>query len=254
MPPVRGTLPGRDAKADGQAVATREEAKNQRRGQILRAARELMRGGDVGFTMRRLAESANVSIATPYNLFGSKQAVMFALLEADLAEFSAAVEADPAEAPELLFRVVDIATERYGRDPDYHRAVLFAAYSDGGREYRSLFEGPGHRLWRDMIARGIERGELAPVLQPDAFAAMLELQLFSCVLEWVRGELSLAELGLRAHYGFALILLGVVDEPRRADLERRVASLQTRLTTLWTERVQAAATDPDSGSADRHSA
>jgi AcrR family transcriptional regulator len=226
---------GGDGTGSGRGqVASREEGKQQRRREILRAARELMRRGDVAFTMRALAETANVSIATPYNLFGSKQAVMFAVLERDLAAYADAVGARTVPAPDVFFRAVDLAAEHYGRDPDYHRSVLFAAYSDGGREYRSLFAGPGHALWRDMVAAGIESGRLRPTVHPDALAASLEQQLFACVLEWVRGELGLEELVLRAHYGFALMLLGVVArEADRTALDTRLQHAQARLLDRW---------------------
>jgi AcrR family transcriptional regulator len=222
-------------------VASREEGKQQRRRQILRAARELVRQGDTAFTMRALAEAANVSVATPYNLFGSKQAVMFAVLEHDLAAYARAVDDTAVPAPEVFFRAVDLAAEHYGRDPDYHRSVLFAAYNDGGREYRSLFAGPGHALWRGMVARGIDDGRLAPIVHPDTLAASLEQQLFACVLEWVRGELELEELVLRAHYGFALLLLGVVARSGDRDaLASRLEHLQERLVSRWTAQRDAA--------------
>jgi AcrR family transcriptional regulator len=233
-------------------LATREEAKNQRRAKILDAARDLMRGGDVAFTMRRLAESAGVSIATPYNLFGSKQAVMFAALETDLSGFARRVAGAEVDVPEVFFRAVEIACEQYARDPDYHRAVLFAAYNDGGRDYRSLFAGPGHALWRDLVARGIDAGRLSSTLQPDAFAAAMEHQLFACVLEWVRGELELEELVLRAHYAFALLLLGVVEPADvRRELATRLADLQTRLTDRWSTLLEAT---PPAPAEDRHHA
>ena len=58
-----------------QRTSTRELGKSKRRREILAAARDLMRqSDDLGFSMRTLADRAGVSIATPYNLFGSKQA------------------------------------------------------------------------------------------------------------------------------------------------------------------------------------
>ena len=224
-------------------MATREEAKSQRREQITDAARSLMRSGDTGFTMRNLADAAGVSIATPYNLFGSKQAVMFAVLETDLAHFTALVTSQDVDALERIFRAVSLATEHYARDPEYHRAVLFAAYTDGGREYRSLFAGPGHALWRDMVRQAVDDGYLDRGLEPDAFAATLEQLLFSCVLGWVQGQLSLEELLLRAHYGFALVLLGAARPRPRAALKARMTDLQRRLGALW--RAQLADQTPD---------
>ncbi|HSG89712.1 MAG TPA: TetR/AcrR family transcriptional regulator [Pseudomonadales bacterium] len=221
-------------------MSTREEAKDRRRRQITAAARTLMQKGDTSFTMRNLAETAGVSIATPYNLFGSKQAVMFAVMETDLSQYAATLAAQDVDELEVFFRAVEVAADHYGREPDYHRGVLFAAYSDGGREYRSLFAGPGHALWRDMVTRAVAAGRLRATVEANAFAATLEHLLFSCVLEWVRGELDLDELVLRAHYGFALVLLGMAEAPCRTALEARAEALQTRLVALWTAGTVAA--------------
>ena len=68
-------------------MGVREEGKNERRNRITAAARSLIQSGDSGFRMRALAEEAGVSIATPYNLFGSKQAILSAVMDADLSRF-----------------------------------------------------------------------------------------------------------------------------------------------------------------------
>jgi AcrR family transcriptional regulator len=66
----------------------RERNKSQRRGAIVEAARRLMHdSGNTGFSIRSLAEQAGVSLATLYNLFGSKQAILVALLNADFESF-----------------------------------------------------------------------------------------------------------------------------------------------------------------------
>ncbi|MFX8339372.1 helix-turn-helix domain-containing protein, partial [Acinetobacter baumannii] len=60
----------------------RDTAKAERRSRIIKAARDLIREtGDAGLSMRALAAKAGVSLATPYNLFGSKRAVLVAVLE-----------------------------------------------------------------------------------------------------------------------------------------------------------------------------
>ena len=65
-----------------------DAGKLKRRRAILDAAREIITTlGDAGLTMRALAARAGVSPATPYNLFGSKQAVLQAVYDADQEEF-----------------------------------------------------------------------------------------------------------------------------------------------------------------------
>jgi AcrR family transcriptional regulator len=59
-------------------LSKREQNKSDKRGQIIKAARELMRiRSSTGFSMRQLADASGVSLATPYNLFGSKQGIHF---------------------------------------------------------------------------------------------------------------------------------------------------------------------------------
>ena len=58
-------------------MSRREEAKAERRHRIVTAARDLIREtGDTGLSMRAIAARANVSLSTPYNLFGSKGAIL----------------------------------------------------------------------------------------------------------------------------------------------------------------------------------
>ena len=67
-------------------MGVREEGKNRRRDKIT-AGSILDQSGESGFRMRALAEEAGVSIATPYNLFGSKRAILAAVMDADLSRF-----------------------------------------------------------------------------------------------------------------------------------------------------------------------
>jgi AcrR family transcriptional regulator len=72
----------------------------KRREQILDAARRLIRAtGGTDFPMRRLAEEAEVSLVTPYNLFGSKSGVLYALLSDSLERLDHAVDVRPSAKP-----------------------------------------------------------------------------------------------------------------------------------------------------------
>src|SRR6185295_3324471 len=68
-------------------LGRRETAKAERRARIIRAARELIREtGNAGLSMRAIASRAGVSLATPYNLLGSKRAIVLAVLQ-DVRDF-----------------------------------------------------------------------------------------------------------------------------------------------------------------------
>jgi len=222
-------------------MANREEAKEERRRQITRAARSLMqKTGQTGFSMRALADEAGVSIATPYNLFGSKQAIMFAVLDADLEAYQKRLGSLRADEIDVFFKAVSLATSLYATEPAFYKAVLFAVYADGGREFRSMFGGPRHAMWKSMVVAAIAAGHLSDAVDPDAFAINMARTLFSGILEWAAGELSLPELECWGHYGFALSLLAMATPASRARLEARVIDAQTRIQQHWKKRFAAA--------------
>lgn len=222
-------------------MPTREESKAQRRRTIVAAARTLMQEtGQAGFSMRALAEQAGVSIATPYNLFGSKQSVMFAVLDADLEQYQARLERIKTDEIDVFFKAVSLATSLYSAEPGFYRAVLFAVYNDGGTEFRAMFGGPRHAMWRRLVNNARSAGMLEEAVEPNALAITLGHILFSCIMEWVNGLLSLDELEARAQYGFALSLRGMATPASTERLRAKVLSTQKRLTTLHRQRTAAA--------------
>ena len=126
-------------------ISQRERGMAERRARIVEAARDLIRAtGDTGLSMRALAERAGVSLATPYNLFGSKQAVMLGVLEADLAAFRAGLDAaGPGDPLRRLFDNVALAARFYDEDPGFYRALFTALAGAGGPELRLLFGAAG---------------------------------------------------------------------------------------------------------------
>ena len=211
-------------------MPSREEAKAQRRRQIVRAARALMKEtGQTGFSMRSLAERAGVSIATPYNLFGSKQAVMYAVLDADLAAYQQRLERLQSNELEVFFRAVTVACKLYDKEPCFYRAVLFSVYHDGGTEFRSMFGGPRHTMWKNMVTNAVQAGVLVNEVEPNTFAINIAHAFSACIMEWVNGGLSLKEMEARSHYGLAVALRGMCTpafpEPQCEPLAvRRMAS------------------------------
>jgi AcrR family transcriptional regulator len=219
-------------------VSNREEAKHKRRRQIVRAARALMQQtGDTGFSMRALAEQAGVSIATPYNLFGSKQTIMFAVLDDDLEHYQKRLAKVRVDELDTFFKAVSVATTLYSTEPSFYRAVLLAVYNEGGREFRSMFGGPRHAMWRGFVVDAIEAGYLTRDVEPDAFAINLGRSFFSAILEWANGQTSLAELDAWAQYAFALSLGGMATPKSAPRLREKAVAQQKRLLKLWKQRL-----------------
>lgn len=211
-------------------MSRREAAKESRRQSIVAAARLLVQEThETGFSMRALAKEACVSVVTPYNLFGSKQAIMLALLDADFASYRERLQKSASDELDLIFDAVAIGTVFFGREPDYYRTVLAAVYGGGGKEYRTMFRGPRRAFWRGLVDDAIRAGLLAKHVQPEAFSMILVWIFFAAILEWVSGEITLAEMDTRTQYGFALALLAVATPRSRKRLQAQTLQLQNRL-------------------------
>jgi AcrR family transcriptional regulator len=215
-------------------MSARDSAKSQRRDGIVAAARQLMRdSGDLGFSMRSLAEIAGVSIATPYNLFGSKQAILLAVLDANLTEYERALGALEADGVDVLFQAIAKMHTLLARDPDFYRSMLVAVFRDGGPEFRHMVSGPRYLLWKKLLKQATNAGVLRGDADPDAFAIATSQLLFSNILEWAHGALSIDELEARSRYGLALALLGMATPDSRETLQRELRAAESKLQQLW---------------------
>jgi AcrR family transcriptional regulator len=210
-------------------ISRRDAAKDERRERILKAARELIRDtGETGLSMRPLADLANVSVSTTYNLFGSKHAVLTALLDSDIASYQADLSNQASDALDRIFEAVRLGSRFFAREPDYYRAVLTAVYG-AGPEYRNTFRGPRRAFWRGLVDNAIAAGYLVPDVRTETFATNLVFTYLAAIMEWASGEMSLKELEERVQFGFALSLRAVAAPAAVARLDERMRLHQARL-------------------------
>jgi AcrR family transcriptional regulator len=213
-----------------QRLGRREAGKAERRRLIIQAARELIREtGNAGLSMRGLAARAGVSLATPYNLFGSKRAIVVAVLE-DVREFharfSTVKSADPIEK---IFAALDISIDFYIGDPAFYRTLWAAVFdtSDGVRE--EILNPRRDAFWRALLVEAAEAGAVAADIDLDQLQRQLELMLRSSLFTWVVGEVASERLGPLSRLGYALILSGAASPDWRGPLRARVLASQEAL-------------------------
>jgi AcrR family transcriptional regulator len=214
-------------------MSAQPSGKTQRRANILRAARDLMREtGDLTFSMRSLAEQAGVSIATPYNLFGSKQTILLAVLDADLAAFQERLAGLQVDEIEVLFEANRLLSSLLGGEPTFYRNVLRAVVRDGP-EFRFMVNGPRYLAWKRLLRQATEAGLLVDHVDPDAFAIASSQLSVANVMEWVQGGLTLEEMDARNEYGLALTLLAIATDRSRPYLERHLREAEQKLQQHW---------------------
>ncbi|MCH8686319.1 TetR/AcrR family transcriptional regulator [Pedomonas mirosovicensis] len=201
-------------KTQDTATATRGEPLRQR---VIDAAERLLRQGKADFSMRDLAAEAGVSFATPFNQFGSKAAIMYALSgrRIDTMAKRFAGLALPPDAAGRVLLAVDTAVEVMLEEPEINRAVMgwigTASPSPGkvlaySTALWSLALGAGEGL--SMAGREEALSRL-PRQLAFAFRGVLSF--------WTAGELPDETLASSAREIAKTLLLGFAEQPLFCD-------------------------------------
>lgn len=213
-------------------TSRRERGKDARRSRIVDAAYELLREVGVDdLSVKMIADRADLSPATVYNLFGAKGAVLARVYERDFEGFSAKVTgAGSSSALDAIFDSIRIAVDLYRSDPPFYRGMSIRNPQDE-RELVISVQGPREAFFRDLLARAVREGDLAHGARTD-LASMVMLQMSGGAFGfWCAGLITLDEMELQTSYGFALLLMGLARPAGRARLQARVAAIQAALTT-----------------------
>jgi AcrR family transcriptional regulator len=209
----------------------RTEQKAERRERILSSAREMIGArGYESLTMRDLARAARVTVPTIYNLIGGKDAVLFAAVEEQTAEFLAAIESDgKRSAGSRALAVVDSCTCEMLRMPRYYRSLLgILLRSEPAREMRDLVHRALVGEFELALAQMHEAGELVGWVDPAALARSLTMQLEFISMRWAGDEVDSSQLPDAAVYGVGLMLLGAAIGKSHIELATRVERAQCR--------------------------
>ncbi|KCZ87925.1 TetR/AcrR family transcriptional regulator [Hyphomonas johnsonii] len=216
------------------APGKRERAKAERRSRIVRAARDLIREtGDTDLSMRMIAKRADVSLATPYNLFGSKHAVVLAVFEdeRDFAERFSKLKAD--NALERLFDAHALATSYFTEDPDFYRPLWKALLDVQGAKDTGLATPErlerNSQAWEALISDAQQEGLLAPAYPADTLERMLSLFANGVMLSWSMGALATDKLLPTAALGYALVLRGAATPRGMKILANKIQAFQSIL-------------------------
>jgi AcrR family transcriptional regulator len=210
----------------------RTEQKAERRERILGSAREMIGArGYESLTMRDLARIARVTVPTIYNLIGGKEAVLFAAVEEQTAQFLAAIEYDgePCAGSRAL-TVVDSCTREMLRMPRYYRSLLgILLQSEPAREMRDLVDRALVGEFKSALLQLRDAGELVEWVDPATLARGLTSQLEFTSMRWAGGQLDSDLLPDAAVYGVGLMLLGAATGASHRELSSSVNRAQDHI-------------------------
>jgi AcrR family transcriptional regulator len=183
--------------------------------------------------MRMIAGRAGVSLTTPYNLFGSKRAVVLAVFEDErdfLVRFS---RLKAANAIDRIFDANDLAIGYYIDDPDFYRTLWKALLNTQGAETTGLATPErlerNRAAWRALLEAAQTEGLLDPALAADTLERALSCFSNGAMLAWATDALPTEALGPTTALGYALALRGAATPAGAAILGARIIRCQAML-------------------------
>jgi AcrR family transcriptional regulator len=211
--------------ASAPTVGLRERHKQQRRERILAAIRELLRDSpDETPTVERIAELADLSAATVFNLVGPRERQWEALGEELLREldacFAVAVDEDPRAQAR---RIVGETAELLIGDAAVFRHLL----NSWGRGGALLQENPIPRL-RAALRRGQAAGMLRPDLHVEALVGHIATACGGALRQWASGQISDAAFRKRVRFAVDVVFAASASEDWAGELAAPLARKRRR--------------------------
>lgn len=217
-------------EAQEAALSGYSRGKLRRRRAIVDATRALMAQSDGDrLTVGEIAAEAGVSPATPYNLFGTKQAILAIISDEELRGFKGFFAERASPEPLLrLFDCIDLAIAYWARSPDFYRHFLRYL-----QQHARENEG---RLWsvriafiRNLIGQTVAAGVLRADTPIDLVTSLFMRTFKSIMHEWYDGGLTLDAAHNELGASLALILANLVSpdyQPVLAGISARYGDSQ----------------------------
>lgn len=197
---------------------------------LVSVAREIIREtGDFDLPMRQLAARAQVSLRTPYELFGSKTGVIRAILKLDQQIFrDLARELTSADWLDNILDRVRLGVIFYAENQPFYRALFRAtqAYS-GGDETEPARENL--RPFRELARRAQATGLIRPEVDTDILGETLTDLFAANFRTWASSTFDISLVEPKVGYGFANVLAAVATDPHAARMQARALTYQTAI-------------------------
>ncbi|WP_174291984.1 TetR/AcrR family transcriptional regulator [Sphingomonas bacterium] len=199
------------------ATGARARQREERRQRLIAAARTLLaEGGASGFSMATLAQRANLSLATPYNLFGSKAAILHAVVAAEFAGLYRAVgTADPRDPARLTLEVAGRIGQVVARKPAFYRGLSHSLSVLGPEELRGLMVPLGETMLTPLAQAMAAAGMIRAALPAEVLGVQFAFAVEAVFLHWAALDWSGPRLTAELSLSMGLTLLGALTEPPR---------------------------------------
>ena len=169
-------------------MSRREEAKAENRDRILAAAAKIIRQeGFERLTMRHLAESADVSLRTPYNLIGSKTQILLGLLEGAGLEVRTTGRGTGSSPLGELFVLLNKVETFFDADALFYRDIYGQLMASNEQEVKQGRVSQIAQTCLHLLREAVGRQELRKEADPETLGRFLANQLVAFLGMWGAG-------------------------------------------------------------------
>ena len=169
-------------------MSRREEAKAENRDRILAAAAKIIRReGFERLTMRHLAESADVSLRTPYNLIGSKTQILLGLLEGAGLEVRTTGRGTGSSPLGELFILLNKVETFFDADALFYRDIYGQLMASNEQEVKQGRVSQIAQTCLHLLREAVGRQELRKEADPETLGIFLANQLVAFLGMWGAG-------------------------------------------------------------------
>lgn len=200
---------------------------------LLRVARVIVREtGNFDLPMRALASRARMSLRAPYQIFGSKNGIIRALLLSEQQQFAELLatraSADPLDA---FFDRTQLAMRFYAREPEFYRSLFRATqgYSGGNEPDPAWAMRP---IYVHMLQQAQDSRLIRPELDAELVGAVLTSIFAATLRYWASSDCGIQLTGQRICLGFALVLSSAVTLPNEDRMRVKVEYYQNSIRNM----------------------
>ena len=196
-----------------------------RRARVLDEARILfMEGGPEGVNMRDLADRAEVSVPTLYNMFGSKMDILAAVAKTvHVDAFERLRQTEGTQGLSRLFLLVDQISSEMEMAPVLTRSLMQLQITwRGESEHREFTALEFAELFEHCLKEMQQSGGLAMHANREMLTRQMAKQMLSIGSEWAFGRISLGEFSDDAKNTIALSLYGFATGDAHQEIEARL--------------------------------
>ena len=208
-----------------------------RRQHILESARTLLaEDGRDGLSMRKLAREADLSVTTLYNLVGSREDILRALIEDSAERFDTTVTV-PASSGDSIARAMeafDNVLRYFIDDAAILKPMIVANIATGyveelGKEEHGLYLRGAKEAVRECLRDALAEGQIRDVVSQRFLERQFYVGLELALDRWAFGLVDEDDFRAKCKWGAYLTLLAFASPEYRPQFERELRKLERQL-------------------------